>query len=181
MKKLGLSLAVLAMSAASTAFAAPVGTITFTGELVTGTCDPTVGGAASGSVTLPSVNGKALAAPGDTAGDSAFKITLTGPGCDAGGKIANPYFEPETAKVNPAGRLINTETDTDMVDIQLLTDAGTVIDINKPFGTQEASAPVAAGPDTNDFNYKARYYAAADASAAAGAVAASVSYNILYK
>jgi major type 1 subunit fimbrin (pilin) len=182
MKKLGLGLVVLAMSAASTAFAAPAGVITFNGELVDGTCDASVGGgSASSTVDMSQVPAVALAAATDVAGKTPFKITLSGTGCEAAGKIATPYFDFDSAKVNADGRLVNTEV-TDPatnVDIQLLTNADAPIDLTKPATTQETSAAVVVDPTTNDFNYSAQYYAT-DA-ATAGGVAADISYSIVYK
>ncbi|WP_202743778.1 fimbrial protein [Acinetobacter calcoaceticus] len=177
MKQLGLGLAVLAMSAASSVFAA-TGTITFNGEIVAGTCDPSVGGAASGTVTMLPANEGQLKTAADTAGATPFKITLKGAGCTAGTKIATPFFESESAKVNADGRLINTGA-AEKVDIQLLNSTGAVIDLNKPAATQELSTGVDVGGDANDFNYQAQYYAT-DA-AVAGTVVGSVSYSVFYK
>ncbi|EKU56495.1 fimbrial protein [Acinetobacter sp. WC-323] len=184
MKKLSLGLALLAICATSTTFAA-TGVITFTGQLVAGTCSANVAGSgnASASVTLPTVNTAALGAANATAGTTAFKINLTGTGCTASGPssstlIATPYFESEVAKVNAAGRLINTGAATG-VDVQLLTNNQTVIDVNAPAPTQSSSVGVSAGTNSNDFNYFARYFATA--ATTAGAVTSSVSYSIIYK
>lgn len=184
-KKLTLGLSVLAISAASTAFATPTGTITFTGTLVDGTCAATVGGgsSASGSFALPTMNIASLTATNAVAGDTPFIIKLSGVGCTAGSKIATPYFEAEPAKVNAAGRLINTTTpDTDAaknIDIQILTSDKTVIDLNEPANTQTTTVGVDNGTNIKDFKYFARYFATA--AAEKGDVEASVSYSIFYK
>lgn len=181
MKKLSLGLALLAVCATSTTFAA-TGVITFTGQLVAGTCSANVAGSgnASASVTLPTVNTAALGAANATAGTTAFKINLSGAGCTASSLNATPYFESEVAKVNAAGRLINTATSgATLVDIQLLTNNQTVIDVNAPAPAQSSSVGVSAGTNSNDFNYFARYFATG--ATTAGAVTSSVSYSIIYK
>jgi len=179
MKKLSLGLALLAVCATSTTFAA-TGVITFTGQLVAGTCSANVAGSgnASASVTLPTVNTAALGAANATAGTTAFKINLTGTGCTASSLNATPYFESEVAKVNAAGRLINTGAATN-VDVQLLTNNQSVIDVNAPAPAQSSSVGVSAGSNSNDFNYFARYFATG--ATTAGAVTSSVSYSIIYK
>lgn len=186
MKKLNLGLAVLALSAASTAFAAPTGTINFTGKLLDSTCDASLVGASpagtSGSFTLQTMNIAGLAKAGDTIGDIAFTIKLTGTGCTDGGIIATPYFEAETTKVNAAGRLINTATGATAaknVDIQIVTANKTAIDLMKPALTQEVTTGVDNGANTKDFTYYARYFATG--AAEKGDVTSSVSYSIFYK
>jgi len=180
---MNLSIAVLAISAASTAFAAPTGTITFQGQLVTGTCGATIGSTSSadGSVTLPTMHVNNLSAVNQTGGDTEFTIKLTGVGCEASGKIATPYFESEPAKINAAGRLINTAVTAPAtnIDIQLLTFDKTVIDLNEPANTQITPTGVTAGTNIKDFKYFARYFAT-DA-AGDGSVGASVSYSLFYK
>ncbi len=188
MKKLNLGLAVLMLGAVSTAFAEPTGTINFTGTLVDGTCEATVnGGAADGSLTLPTMNIASLANADEVAGDTPFTIRLTGAGCTAmlGGvsKIATPYFEAESTKVNTEGRLINkASTDkADKVDIQLVNSNKTVIDLNEPANTQITTTGVVDPKDTNiaDYKYFARYYATD--TAVKGNIEASVRYSIFYK
>ncbi|MCU4639190.1 fimbrial protein [Acinetobacter courvalinii] len=188
MKKLNLGLAVLAFGAASTAFATPTGTIDFTGTLLDGTCAATLGSTTNpgGDVTLPIMHINTLNAKDQVAGDTPFIIKLTGAGCSAtvGGatKIATPYFEADPTKVNAAGRLINADTSTDgakNIDIQLLTENKTKIDLNEPANTQITATGKDLGSNVTDFQYFARYYAT-DA-AEKGKVAASVSYSILYK
>ena len=192
MKKLSLGLSVglaaFTLCTASSTFAAATGVITFNGELVSGTCDATVDATASadGTVTLPTTSIEQLAAADATAGITPFKIVLTGAGCTTTDSTsatitAVPYFVSEPGKVNTNGRLINTATTgaATNVDIQLLNNAQTAIDVNVTPVDQTVSTAVSAGADTNDFNYFARYYAT-DATTA-GPVTASVTYNIMYK
>lgn len=187
MKKLNLGFVVLALSAASPAFAASTGTISFTGSLVTGTCTATVNGgsSASGTTDLPIVNIASLATANATYADTPFKITLTGAGCASSSKFATPYFESEPAKVNSAGRLINTVTSGDEaenIDIQIVTSDKRVINLNAPASTQETPTAVVAGSGataTRTYNYFARYFATA--AAVEGDVESSVSYSIFYK
>lgn len=175
MKNLSLALALMGACAATSTFAA-TGTVTFNGKLVAGTCGATVnGGTASQTVTLPTVHVSSLGAVAATAGTTPFTITLTGQECKDGTTTATPYFESEVAKVNAAGRLINTTTATDLVEVQLLNNAGTVINVNDISTTQATSVSA-----TGTFNYSARYYATA-AATTAGAVTSSVSYSIIYK
>ena len=63
--------------------------------------------------------------------------------------------------------------------VSLLTNNQTVIDVNAPAPTQSSSVGVAAGTNSNDFNYFARYFATA--ATTPGAVTSSVSYSIIYK
>lgn len=181
MKKISLLIVSISVLFANTTFAA-TGTVTFNGKLVTATCNANVGGTTlSGTdVILPTLHIGALAAENATAGTTPFTITLTdgsGSACaQSNGLIATPYFESEVAKVNSAGRLINTDDTTgSVVDVQLLNSAGTVININDSSVTQATSKGTAAGV----FNYSARYYATAPA--VAGNVTSSVSYSIIYK
>lgn len=183
MKKLNLGLAVLAFGAASTAFATPTGTIDFTGTLVDGTCDAKVnGGTENGSVTLPIMNVASLAVKDAVAGDTPFTITLTGVGCEASSKIATPYFESDSAKVNADGRLINNATTdkADKVDIQLVTSNKIAIDLNKTANDQVTTSPIDNGTtNSKDFKYFARYYATDVVKK--GNIASSISYSIFYK
>lgn len=187
MKKLNLGLAVLALGTASTAFAAPTGTINFTGTLVDGTCKATFGSTTNpgGDVTLPTVSTDTLAAAAETYGDTPFVIKLDGTGCSAtvGGttKIATPYFEADPTKVNAEGRLINTATTgaASEVDIELVTSTKDVINLGDTPVAQKTTTGVDQGSNVTDFQYFARYYATDKATA--GNVEASVTYSILYK
>ncbi|MFV5193029.1 fimbrial protein [Acinetobacter sp. 'aerobic (ED)'] len=186
MKKLNLGLAVLTLGAVSTVFAAPTGTINFTGTLVDGTCDATIGSTSSvnGDFILPTVNIASLAAANETYGDTPFIIKLSGAGCKTTGgtvKIATPYFEADPTKVNAAGRLINTASSdkADKVEIQLVTSTKDVIDLNEAPVTQKTTTGIDLGSNVTDFKYFARYFATD--TAAKGNVEGSVTYSILYK
>ncbi|WP_139852830.1 fimbrial protein [Acinetobacter pullicarnis] len=181
MNKTKLGLAFIGILVGSSSVYAAEGSITFSGSLVSGTCTPSIEGGAgvsSGTVTLPTLNISELKDANKTAGEMKFTIALTGDagsdGCESGGKFATPYFEPDIAKVNSQGRLINTGTATN-VDIQILDGANRTIDLMKDTADQITSV----SPGHKDYNYIARYYATD--TAGAGAVNASISYSFIYK
>lgn len=193
MKKLNLFLLTTFLTASSSVFAID-GTITFNGELVDSTCTPTVTGSSTSgaskgnaTVTLPTLNVSALSQAQATGGLTGFNIQLNGgdgttSGCVAGdsnSKIATPYFESETAKVNQNGRVINTNAITgSKVDIEILNDKQQAININDDAKTQLVSSAII---DKNNYKYKyfARYYAVD--KAVAGPVNGTLSYSIIYK
>ncbi|AOA57327.1 fimbrial protein [Acinetobacter larvae] len=189
-KSSGLALVSLLMLS-SAAFAVD-GTISFNGELVSGTCVPKLeGDAVNGSgnstatVVLPTLNVAALSKAQATGGLTGFTISLKGSNdtdCAVDGKIATPYFEPEVAKVNSEGRVINTEAATkDAIDIQILNNAQTVINLTDNPATQ-LSSTATGDADNHEYNYKyyAQYFAKSN-EAKAGKVAGTLSYSIIYK
>lgn len=155
---------------------ANTGTITFDGSITSNTCNTTVNGSGTNTVTLPPVSADLLANSGDVAGLSGFTIDLSG--CTGSLQTASAFFEPG-ATVNTDGRLTTAGTATN-VDIQLLDGSN-------------ANAPIVAG-NTNQVNgnsyvslssgtaslpYAARYYATGQAGA--GDLTTSVTYSIQYK
>lgn len=181
------SLILLGMS--SPVFAA-VGTINFSGAVNSTTCSGSVTGGTSGSSTestviLPEVLVGDLNAPGDTAGEKTFSISLTdgsGGPCSittAGtATYAVPFFEFDANKVNANGRLINSAIGgAENVDIQILDGSSNPINIVGDYTDQKNNIVVAA--DKMNYLYKARYYATGSSSV--GAVSSNISYNIFYK
>lgn len=179
------SLILLGMS--SPVFAA-VGTINFSGAVNSSTCSGVVSGGSSGSssetIVLPTVNKTTLAANADVVGKTQFTINLTD---GAGGKCSQtdtttstttyavPYFLYEPARVNTNGRLKNLAgSGATNVDIQLLTNASTVINIEADDGQVTSTAS-----DNESYVYYAQYYATG--ASTEGAVQGTVSYNIIYK
>ena len=159
------------------------GVITFTGQIVTGTCEAKVGknGSlvnANATIALPTVHSSVFEEIGDTAGRIGFQIALTGDGCTGSNPIstATPYFSYETAKVNNAGRVINTDPDTkNTVEIQILNHASSPINLTENHNDQLLSEN-----SSLTYQYYAEYYATAD-SVAAGPVNGSLTYNVFYK
>ncbi|MBW4204106.1 type 1 fimbrial protein [Enterobacter cloacae subsp. cloacae] len=177
MNKSIISLVITALAGLSAQAMANTGTITFTGELTANTCNVSVdGGAASSTVTLPTVAAGVLDASGKSAGDTAFTLALSG--CTGTLQTASAFFE-AGAGVNTDGRLVNTGTAKN-VDIQLLDGSKSNGVINAGSAAQVASAgyvDVSGGSAT--LPYTARYYATG--ATEAGTVASSVTYNIQYK
>ncbi len=189
MKKIKLGLAVISVCIVSSSVFAADGTIIFKGELVNSTCTPTVtsGGTPTGgsTVTLPKVSISALKTAAQTAGQTAFAISLDGgttASCKINDIIGKPYFEPEMSKVDyTTGTLKNTAAPADtakQVNIQLLNNSNAAIDLSKDSSGQIYSAPITTG-NVYKYDYAARYYALA--ATEAGEVTASVSYTIIYK
>lgn len=173
-------------SISTSAFSA--GVINFTGELVAGTCTATAAkngatGTTNPTIILPTVNTAALGTAGNTAGKTAFQITLSGSGCTSGTApttiTATPFFSYETAQVNTDGRVINTSSSTaGTVDIQILNNAHAVIDLTISPIDQRLSAGTVVSSDLV-YQYYAQYYA--KGAATAGSVIGSLNYNIFYK
>ncbi len=166
----GFGIAALAPQTAS----ASDGTITINGQVNAATCTVAVTGTTGSTVTLPTVATTVLGASGNTAGQTAFSIGLTG--CSAGVTKAATYFE-AGPNVNAAGRLNNSGVATN-VNVQLVNSDGTtpiVIGTAAPT-TGVGSFAVAGGIAT--LNYFARYYATGVAGA--GGVATSVTFSMVY-
>jgi major type 1 subunit fimbrin (pilin) len=115
-----------------------------------------------------------LSAAGNTAGDTAFSITVGS--CTVGLASFTPYFE-SGATIDPlTGRLKNTGG-AGNVQLQLLNSNGTIIDAAKPTLLQN----VAATPIVNAGGvgrYAVRYYATGMTTA--GTVVSTVTYSMVY-
>lgn len=150
------------------------GTITINGQINAATCTVAVTGTSGSTVTLPTVATSVLGAAGNTAGQTAFSIGLTG--CSSGVTKAATFFE-AGPNVNAAGRLNNSGVATN-VNVQLVNSDGTtpiVIGTAAP-STGVGSFAVTSGAAT--LNYFARYYATG--AAGAGTVATSVTFSMVY-
>lgn len=166
----GLTAAVLAPLSASAAD----GTITFNGEVTAQTCDITTPGGEDFTVTLPTVASSALAAAGQTAGRTAFAITLAN--CPAN-NVAT-YFEPGGTVDAATGRLDN-QGSAGNVQVQLLGDNSQPIPVLASGDAQANSQWVTPGNDGSaTLDYSAEYYATG--AATAGDVTTSVAYTIIY-
>lgn len=158
------------------------GTITFQGEVVDVTCEVTGGGGATGkgdlTVTLPKVAVSALAAAGNTAGETPFSLNLSGAGC-TDGKTAEMFVETaSSAFVDPAtGNLRNgAASGAGQVQVELINpDNNSQINLatnaNQPTATIDSS-------NTATLNYVARYRATGTATA--GAVNSDLTYSMIY-
>ncbi|MEL0554867.1 MULTISPECIES: fimbrial protein [Enterobacteriaceae] len=176
MKKTILSLAITAMVGFTAQTMANTGTITFEGTVTANTCTPSIsGGAASNTVTLPTASAGSLNAAAKTAGETQFTMALSG--CTGTLETASAFFEAGT-NVNADGRLINTG-DAENVDVQLLD--GTTGNVIKAGSTEQITDAgyLSVKGGTATLPYTARYYATGVAKA--GAVSASVVYNLQYK
>lgn len=164
------------------AHAASSGTIVFTGSVNSETCAAVVnnGSSADGTVTLPAVPTSALSAAGKTAGATRFTINLTG--CDAANTKTRAYFGAGGigGAANSAGRLSNSGVGATNVELQLIDvdDNGSVIVVGDYASQTTSGTTVDASSGTGTLNYAVRYYATGVATS--GAVATSVTYNIIY-
>jgi major type 1 subunit fimbrin (pilin) len=161
------------------------GTITFTGSVDSSTCTVTSGGGgASFTVGLPQVSSNVLAATGQTAGDTAFTLKLSGCSDVVGNVSTN--FEAGTAVDVATGRLKNTTVDggATNVQIQLLNaDDGSAIVVGGASASQNSHGVAiasdggtpAAGIAT--LNYFARYYATGISTV--GPVTSLVTYSMI--
>ncbi|WP_083444805.1 fimbrial protein [Herbaspirillum rhizosphaerae] len=176
MKKTVLASVLALTSLAPLAAFASDGTINFTGSVTATTC--TVSGGSTISKALPPVSSTTLGAAGNTTGDTAIQISLTG--C-AGGSATGvrAFFESGTGVNASTGRLINTGTATN-VDVQLAMPDNTPIVAGAASGSQGTGPFTALSGGAATLNYKARYYSTG-ATHTAGNVIASVTYSIEYQ
>nr|WP_300310321.1 fimbrial protein [Halomonas sp.] len=175
MKKFVVStLAGVTLAAATGAMAAD-GTITINGLVVDSACNIAIdGGAADATVVLPTVSSSSLAAAGDTAGNTAISMSLSG--CPTSGAV-RAWFEPTNVDMNTGNLLNNAATPAENVLVQVTDQAsGNVIDLrdntNNPFVNfaTDGSATL---------NYAAQYYAT-DA-ATSGNVETQLVYTLDYQ
>lgn len=156
------------------------GTITITGTITDTTCTIAVNdGNADGTVTLPTVSAKTLAASGDVAGATPFSIGLSScSGTSLG--TATSYFEPGAYVDTESGRL-NVDSATGSatnIQVQLLNSEREAIVAGAATGGQnDISTDIESGSGT--LNYYAQYYATGVSTA--GSVSTQVSYTIVYE
>ncbi|NML29904.1 fimbrial protein [Paraburkholderia antibiotica] len=179
--KLTRSLAFAAIAAAvgfpAASYAAD-GTITFNGNITAQTC--TISGNGGGpnfTVTLPTVSTSALSADGSTAGRTPFNIALTNCSPDSG--TALTYFEPGATVDTATGRLLNATGSASNVEIGLLNQDYSSIQLGAAQTSQNSqSATISGGAATLD--YFAQYVATGGA-AGAGSVNTTTLYSIVYQ
>lgn len=167
------------------------GTITFSGLLVGSTCATTVSASnvtasASPTITLPTLTNTIFTSAGTVAGKTPFTIHLEGADCSITDsvttttKFATPYFVNDTSKINDQGRVTNVTGTATNVDIQILNNTSTPINLATDETTQIKSTSTGTEANKTNFLYYAQYYSTA-ASVAAGTVGGSVTYNLIYK
>ena len=168
-----LALSLISAAALPLVSHASDGTITFAGQLNSTTCTVSSGTSGSFTVTLPTLATTELAASGAVGGSTAFSIAVSG--CTTN-TTATAYFESGPNVDTASGRLKNTGTATN-VQLQLLTSSGSVINTTAASGSQNVTgATIASGSATG--NFAAQYYATG--ATAAGTVASSITYSMIY-
>jgi major type 1 subunit fimbrin (pilin) len=185
----GFGIAAVAPQVANAAGASG-GTITFSGSIVSSTCAVTVGGSntspsgnASATVTLPSVVAvdTTLTTAGSSAGWTAFTLNLTGcPSSLTGYSKVYPYFTGSGIDTG-TGYLTNTGTANSGVEVALSTSStgASYLTLGSASGSQGAGT-VAISSTASSFTYYAGYVATA-VPVVAGAVTATVQYNLNYQ
>ena len=150
------------------------GTITFKGEVTANTCTVKINdGAATNTVTLPTVTSSQLAAEGDTAAPTEVRIALSS--CSTAVKSARAFFEAGPNVTAATNNLKNNGTATN-VEVQLLTPANAAIKIGDTSQRSATAVDLASGSAL--LKYSARYYATG--ASTAGTVDTSVTYSIDY-
>ncbi|MFV3414702.1 fimbrial protein [Pseudomonas nitroreducens] len=178
MKKSLISLStLLALAASAMQAQASDGTITFNGKVQDVTCTIQINGAGTGdgTVTLPTVSKSSLAGVGTTGGDTHFTIDLSG--CSGSDVSGNPgvavFFEPG-ANVNAQGRLTNTGSGAQEVDLAIFRNGSPL---------QLGAAPATAFTNITGTGvtipFTVKYYSNS-ATPSAGEVRSSVTYSIVY-
>lgn len=150
------------------------GTITFKGEVTANTCTVKINdGAATNTVTLPTVTTGQLAAAGDTAAPTEVRIGLSS--CSTAVSSARAFFEAGPNVTAATNNLKNNGTATN-VEVQLLTPANSAIKIGDT--SQRSAAGVTLADGAAVMKYSAQYYATG--ASKAGTVDTSVTYSIDY-
>lgn len=181
--KLSCAIALIGLAMTSRAANASDGTITFTGMITSQTCSingTAADGARNISVSLPRATQTSLTALNSTAGDTAFTISLTG--CTPEEGRVHTRFEPGATVHAASGELITSGAGaSSSLRIQLLNGNGTVINVGAPDATQGSVAQNIPVGGAVTLNYIARYKRAATTPVlGAGAIAATVTYSLIY-
>lgn len=170
------------MAFAPQAAQAADGTITFNGKIITQTCNVTTSTGGNFTVTLPTVTatGTTLQAPGNTAGKTAFAISLDNcPTTPSGIQVAS-FFSGTNINAND-GNLNNTASPgANNVEVQLLNGDSSTIDLSGGNAvSQNSHYTNISGAGTATLSYYAQYYATGRAGA--GNVATTVDYTLVYQ
>lgn len=157
------------------------GTITINGKITDTTCTVSVdNGAASATVTLPTISTTALPAAAAVAGTTPFNISLKD--CSGTALKASTYFEAgaftdaSTGRLNIDSAVAGAATN---VQVQLLNAdrQAIVAGASKAAGQNDLPVDISTGSAT--LNYFAQYYATG--TVGAGSVTTQVDYTITYE
>lgn len=182
MKNIITFAALSSLFAVSAVQAAGNGTINFTGAVNSQTCNATVNGATgatAAAVTLPTVQANVLSTAGNTAGQTAFKMDVTGCATTSptGATTVKAFFE-KGANVDSNGRLINTTAGgANNVVLELVDGTGNTA-LKAGDATQNTGNFITISGGNATLPYSVRYYATG--AATAGAVTSNVTYSLIY-
>ncbi|HEJ7919872.1 fimbrial protein [Serratia nevei] len=162
----------------SQAQADDTGTINFTGNVTTTTCNVSVNGqSADGNVVLPTISESQLSVMSWTAGNTAFELKLNN--CQGALKTTAAFFEAGPG-VDSSGRLRNLSGTAKNVVLQLREGSGSRNPIVAGSSSQVTNATYYT--ITNGIAhlpYSVEYYAMG--AATAGSVVSNVVYSLQYK
>jgi major type 1 subunit fimbrin (pilin) len=172
-----LTLVMTSLLFSVSAVAASDNTINFQGEVSDETCSVAVNGnSASPVVLMPTVSKSELATSGDTAGQTAFTVGLTGcSGSSSTSTKVSTVFVGNNVTAN--GNLANTGT-AQNVEVQLIDSKDAVINLTGGY-TGDGDLTLAADATESSATYNAQYYATGVSSP--GTVAASLQYAVTYQ
>lgn len=175
MKIKHLLYALLATGAANVAMAAPLSTITFSGNVLANTCTVNVGGNASPTVVLPDVGTVNLAAAGEVAGATPFTVSISG--CTTDDAVAVRFTATNPVNVGSGLLGLTGASTATNVAVQLLDGdtAATAMTFTGGVGT---SRTVTTASNAASLPLTARYYATG--AAGAGTVIATANYEVIY-
>ncbi len=183
MKKVAIITALSGLFIMPAAQAAGNGVINFTGAVNSQTCNVAVNGAtgsAAAAVTLPTVQAGVLGVAGNTAGQTAFKMDVTGCTADVDGASTVKAFFEQGPNVDVNGRLINKASTGAASNVVLeLVDATGNTPIKAGDISQNTGNFITMTEGKATLPYAVRYYATGVAEA--GAVSSSVTYSLAYK
>ncbi len=190
-KKKSISIAVVsvisAFSFAANAANVNGGTINFTGKVTDVTCTVKLnGGTNSGTVALPPVSTASLAKAGDTAGTTAFTVSLdnckSAGAAVSAGKTAAVFFEAGADVDSATGLLLNHKSGgADKVALELVDNSNSSHNaiIAGDAAQQTKNTKVSIDPQgTTVLPYAVRYHATGVSTA--GDVESSVVYSVMY-
>lgn len=185
MKKLIIIAAMTTAFTSVSTSASNGGTLTFTGNLTSATCNVVVNGAGTGdsTVTLPTLSTAKLAAAGDVAGQTTINMVVSNCTGATAGQQMNAYFESGASVDVATGRLKNTAVASAASNVQLqLLDKDGSTPIVAGSTSQTTANQAIAVPTTGNtatLHYGVQYYATGTTTA--GVVSSNVVYSINYK
>lgn len=154
------------------------GTITFTGAVSANTC--TINGNDTGSqsfnVLLPTVGVDSLTTQGQTSGNTPFFIRLSA--CTPNTGTVRVHFEPGANGNTVTGNLTTAAGGAGNVEVRLLNDDESAINVTVADGSQNSKSVVLASGEAT-LKYFAQYFATGQASP--GTVTATAKYTIVYQ